>query len=71
LRIRLTIKNVSDLIFISINGPPVEDFSPQPYVRVWLRDHRSAVSAPRGKERKETDKENEKLRKIIFVNLFK
>jgi len=35
-RTRLTIENVSDLT--SINGPPVEDYSPQPYVKVWPRD---------------------------------
>jgi len=57
-RIRLTIENASDLMFISINGPPVEDFSPKPYVNVWLRDRRSTLSAPRGKERQETDEEN-------------
>jgi len=55
LRIRLTIENVSDLMFISINGPSVEDFSPQPYVKVWLRDRRSAVLTPRVKERKVTE----------------
>lgn len=54
LRTRLTIENVSDLMFISINGSPVEDFNPRPYVKIWLRNHRSADSAPRGKEQKKT-----------------
>jgi len=54
---RLTIANVSDLIMFitAIDDPPVEDISPQPHVKAWLRDRRSAVSAPRCKERKQTD----------------
>lgn len=39
LRTRLTIENVSDLMFISINSPTVEDFNPRPYVKIWLQDH--------------------------------
>lgn len=45
-------ENVSDLMFFVINGPLVEDFNSWPYVKAWLRDHKSAVSAPRGKGRK-------------------
>jgi hypothetical protein len=72
LRNRLTIKNVSDLMFISINGPPVEDFNPRPYVKIWLRNHRSADSVPRGKEqKKKTIDEEDELRQQFFVNLFK
>ncbi|XP_060859875.1 uncharacterized protein LOC132937054, partial [Metopolophium dirhodum] len=63
LRTRLNIENVSDLMFISINGPSVADFNPRPYIKIWLRDHRSAVSTPRGKERKEIDDEN-KMQKL-------
>ncbi|XP_060871359.1 E3 SUMO-protein ligase KIAA1586-like [Metopolophium dirhodum] len=69
LRTRLNIENVSDLMFISINGPSVADFNPRPYIKIWLRDHRSAVSTPRGKERKEIDDEN-KMQKLFFNNLF-
>ena len=61
LRTHLTIENVSDLIFISINDPPVEEFNPQPYVKIWLRDHRSANSAPRGKEKKKIVDEEDEL----------
>lgn len=71
LRTRLTIENVSDLMFISINGPPVEDFNPRPYVKIWLRNHRSAESAARGKEQKKNIDEEDELRKQFFVNLFK
>jgi len=34
----LTIENVSALMFVSKNGPPVEDFRPRPYVKFSLRD---------------------------------
>ncbi|XP_025198296.1 E3 SUMO-protein ligase KIAA1586-like, partial [Melanaphis sacchari] len=67
LRTSLNIENVSDLMFISINGPSVADFNPRPYIKIWLRDHRSAVSTPRGKERKEIDDEN-KMQKLFFNN---
>lgn len=72
LRTRLTIENVSDLMFISINGPTVEDFNPQPYVKIWLQHHRSADSAPRGKAKKKKtlDKEDELIKQFL-VNLFK
>jgi len=53
-------------MFVSINGPPVEDFGPRTYVKVWLQDRRSAVSAPRDKQRKETDEGKDKLRKNNF-----
>lgn len=34
LRTRLTIENVPDLMFISFNGFPVENFNLQPYVKI-------------------------------------
>ncbi|XP_060842821.1 E3 SUMO-protein ligase KIAA1586-like [Rhopalosiphum padi] len=68
LRTSLNIENVSDLMFISINGPSIADFNPRPYIKIWLRDHRSAVSTPRGKERKEIDDEN-KMQKLFFNNI--
>jgi len=58
-------------MLISVNGLSVEDFSPQPYVNVWLRDRRSTVSAPRGKGGKETDEEKDELRKKSSVDLLK
>jgi len=71
LRTRLTIENISDLMFISINGPLVEDYSPQQYVKVCLQDHWSVVSAPCGVERKETDEKRDKLGKKLLSILFK
>ncbi|XP_025411912.1 uncharacterized protein LOC112684554 [Sipha flava] len=67
LRTSLNIENVSDLIFISTNGPSVADFNPRPYVKIWLKDHRSAVTALRDKERQESNDEN-KLQKMFFTN---
>ncbi|XP_050443891.1 uncharacterized protein LOC126847627 [Adelges cooleyi] len=67
LRTRLTIENVSDLMFIFINGPPIADFNPRPYVKVWLREHRSAVSALRGKRSEEINRPaRQRVPKTIF-----
>jgi hypothetical protein len=39
----LDIENVSDLLFLSLVGPPVAMFDPEDYVKEWLkRNHRSA-----------------------------
>jgi hypothetical protein len=69
LRTSLNIENVSDLMFISTNSPSVADFNPRPYVKIWLKDHRLAVSALQGKERQESNDEN-KLQKMFFTNVF-
>lgn len=42
IRNRLGVPRLSNLIFISLVGPPLKDFSPLPYVRKWLVNHRSA-----------------------------
>jgi len=42
LRASLLISNVSSLMFIKSNGPPIKVFNPEMYVRSWLEDHRSA-----------------------------
>lgn len=44
-----TIENVLNLKFIFVNGPPVSDFNPRPYIKVWLRVHQSVGSASRSK----------------------
>jgi len=41
LRNRLGIRRLSSLLFTSLVGPPpLKDFSPEPYVRKWLTNHR-------------------------------
>lgn len=42
LRSKLTIKNISNLMFININGPPLNTWNPTKYVQSWLLQHRSA-----------------------------
>lgn len=42
LRASLLISNVSSLMFINSNGPPIEVFKPEMYVRSWLEENRSA-----------------------------
>lgn len=50
LRTRLIIENVSDLMFISINKPPIEDFNAQLYVKIGQIDDRLTVSTLRDKK---------------------
>ena len=42
LRNKLTTMHVSELVFLSLVGPPLSQFNPQPYVTAWLKHHRSA-----------------------------
>ncbi|XP_050058213.1 E3 SUMO-protein ligase KIAA1586-like isoform X2 [Aphis gossypii] len=41
LRSRLSVTNISSLMFININGPPVAIWNPTNYVKSWLIKHRS------------------------------
>lgn len=41
LRSRLSVTNISNLMFININGPPVAIWNPTNYVKNWLIKHRS------------------------------
>lgn len=40
LRNSLTVEHMSNLMFISLVGPSVKLFKPQPYVKIWLKSHR-------------------------------
>jgi len=42
LRSRLTTNNIANLMFITINGPPLNSWNPDSYVKSWLAKHRSA-----------------------------
>ncbi|KAF3856793.1 hypothetical protein F7725_017516 [Dissostichus mawsoni] len=46
-RSTLLLSNVSNMMMISLNGPPVTLFEPRKYVTTWLRSHRSATQARR------------------------
>ncbi|XP_060872773.1 zinc finger protein 436-like [Metopolophium dirhodum] len=41
LRASVLISDVSILMFIKSNGPPIEELNPEIYVRSWLKNHRS------------------------------
>lgn len=41
-RNRLLVKCISNLTFLSLVGPPVSQFQPSSYVKLWLRGHRLA-----------------------------
>ena len=42
LRNKLSIEITSCILFIKIDGPPIDQFSPEKYVTLWLRSHQSA-----------------------------
>lgn len=42
LRNRLLVDNVSNLMFISLVGPPLSQFQPEKYVADWVKTHRNA-----------------------------
>lgn len=42
LRARLTMVNIANLMFININGPPLDNCNPEYYVKTWLVHHRTA-----------------------------
>ena len=44
LRHLLSIENISAVIFIKINGPPIAKFNSEKYVKNWLREHNHAES---------------------------
>lgn len=69
LRSSLTIPRTSNLLFLSLNGPAVEDFNPEPYAKLWLKTHLSADDQRRGGV---TKKGNEDVSaQNFFSNLFK
>lgn len=47
LRSNLLIKNVSKLMFIQTNGPPIDKMNFDKYVKLWLENHRSATDTQR------------------------
>jgi hypothetical protein len=68
IRASLLTVNVSNLLFISINGPPLSYFNPSKYVVSWLRKHKSADQTPCNSKKHEEKKENTSLWKI-FKNM--
>ena len=44
LKSSLTVENTSALLFIKINGPLIDLFDPEKYVKIWLRTNNNAES---------------------------
>jgi hypothetical protein len=55
LRTSLSVRRLSNLLFIKCNGPPVSKFDPKQYVELWLRQNH--VSADDSKARATCDDE--------------
>lgn len=70
LRSVLLIPHVSNLMFISINGPALEKFQPESYVKLWLKEHRKATDKLRGTSvrprTEQFDKKNNEFFEILF-----
>ena len=46
----LEVESLRNLLFIKLNGPPLEQFKPERYVCMWLKeDHHSATDKPSGR----------------------
>jgi hypothetical protein len=66
-RSSLSIRTITSLIFIKIVEPPLTQFDPIKYVRLWLlRGHHSAVDT-KSKERKRTEETSQELNKIWTI----
>ena len=61
LRNSLNVSSIADLLFIKLNGPPLESWQPKSYVVHWLRNHNNAdIAANRCKEVTEQVSEDDK-----------
>ena len=56
LRNKLSIEITSCILFIKNNGPPIDQFSPEKYVTLWLRSHQIAEN------KRNTGRSNDKLK---------
>ncbi|GBM27990.1 E3 SUMO-protein ligase KIAA1586 [Araneus ventricosus] len=62
---RLSTSNVSSLMFIKLNDPNIRKWKPEPYVRTWLRKHRSADD-----KRTRRAKPAENIDDVVNENIF-
>ena len=67
LRSRLTVENMGALLFIKINGPPIDLFDPGKYVKIWLRTHNNAESGKNSGRETECNKELIKKNRWDFL----
>ena len=62
LRSHLTVDNLSNLMFIHINGPPLRMFKPRKHTETWLLYHRSADDTR--SQKMDTAKSEQKIGKL-------
>lgn len=62
LRSKLTIQNISHLMFINVNGPPINKWNPETYVKSWITSHRTAEDNRSRKVNMITDLDNTKIK---------
>ena len=61
LRNRLNVTSIADLLFIKLNGPPLEQWQAKSYVIHWLRDHINAdIAANRSNQVTKEVSENDR-----------
>lgn len=64
----LTVSHVSALLFIKLQGPPLQKWEPEPYVITWLRSHRSAADT-KTRVAENPNKEETKVKGDAFWSL--
>lgn len=68
LRNNLLIQNVSNLLFIKINGPTLEDFDPKFFLKKWKENHRLATdNRTRKVQRKESDPRKRPMHELLML----
>ncbi|CAI6350673.1 unnamed protein product [Macrosiphum euphorbiae] len=68
LRSTLTIKHLASLMFINVNGPPLDEWEPKSYVSSWLVNHKTAENTRTKKnvnKEPETREEKKSIWKIL------
>jgi len=68
LRSTLTIKHLASLMFINVNGPPLDEWEPKSYVSSWLVNHKTAEDTRTKKnvnKEPETREEKKSIWKIL------
>jgi hypothetical protein len=66
-RSSLSIKTITSLLFIKIVEPPLTQFDPTKYVRLWLLQGQHSAVDTKSKERKRTEETSQELNKIWTI----
>ena len=67
LRSRLAIPRLSNLLFASLVGPPLNEFCPMTYVKKWLLSHRASHD---NQSKKVADLDNTDVRYSHMISMF-